>query len=767
MKKTRISSSTVKGQNSAFRTCSWFTPGRFILVMMLIFCAAFAAAQDSLTLERIYKDNAFRTSRFGPARWLKDGSGYTTLEQSESYEHALDIIKYNPENGQRTVLVHAGELVPEGWDSPLRIAGYQWSANGRKLLIFTNTARVWRYHTRGDYWVLDLASGSLHQLGAFAKPSTMKFAKFSPGADRAAYVVKNNIYVEDLARHEVTQLTFDGSSRFINGTFDWVYEEELSCRDGFRWSPDGRHIAFWHSDTKGTGIFYLINNIDSLYSKPIPFPYPKVGTANSAVKVGVISAQGGDTRWFNIPGDPRNHYLARMEFIPNSSEVMIQQLTRLQNTNRVWVGDINTMKLENILTDTDDAFLDIHDNIQWLDNERFFTWTSEKDGWLHLYKVSRDGRHMDLITKGRFDVVRINCIDEQGGYVYYTASPENFTQRYLYRSPINGKGRAERISPASMSGQFSCQISPDAKWSITTFQNSTTPPRISVCSLPSHREVTLLQDNSELKEKYDALNLEPRSFFRVDIGDVVLDAWMIKPRDFDPGKKYPLIFYVYGEPAASTVQDTWGGGQVWDQYLAQLGYIVMSVDNRGTRVPRGRAWRKSIYRQIGILAAHDQAKAAREIFRRFDFIDTTRVGMWGWSGGGQMTMNCMFRYPGIYHTGIAVSFVSDQRLYDTIYQERYMGLPKDNEAGYRDGSPITHAHKLRGNLMIIHGTADDNVHYQSFEMLADELIRHNKLFSMMSYPMRTHGIYERANTSLHLRRTMEKYWLEHLPAGGR
>jgi dipeptidyl-peptidase-4 len=559
----------------------------------------------------------------------------------------------------------------------------------------------------------------------------------------------------------VIQLTHDGSSRIINGTFDWVYEEELDCRDGFRWSPDSKTIAYWQSDTEGTGVFYLINNIDS-----IPFPYPKAGTTNSAVKVGVVSATGGETKWFDIPGDPRNYYLARMDFIPNSNEVMIQQLNRLQNQNRVWIGHVETMKLKNILVDSDSAFLDIHDNIQWLDNGNYFTWTSEKDGWLHLYKVSRDGKEMSLITRGEFDVVNINCIDEKGGYVYYIASPDNFTQRYLFRSPLSGSGMPERISPTDMEGQFSYQMSPDAKWAIATFQNTTTPDRISVINLPEHQEMKLLENNSNLKAQYDDLGLSPKKFFKIDIGDVELDAWMIKPFYFDPGMKYPLIFFIYGEPWDATVQDKWDEEDLWHQYLSQQGYVIMSIDNRGTNVPRGRDWRKSIYRQVGILAAHDQAKAAREILKRFTFIDSERVGMWGWSGGGQMTMNCMFRYPDIYKTGIAVSFVSDQRLYDTIYQERYMGLPDDNKEGYYNGSPINHAYKLEGSLMIIHGTADDNVHYQSFEMLVDELIRQNKLFSMMSYPMRSHSLNERDNTSLHLRRAMEDFWKKNLTPGG-
>jgi dipeptidyl-peptidase-4 len=441
---------------------------------------------------------------------------------------------------------------------------------------------------------------------------------------------------------------------------------------------------------------------------------------------------------------------------------MIQQLNRLQNTNTVWVGNIRNMELTNILTDKDEAFLDIHDNIEWLDEQRSFTWTSEKDGWLKLYKVSRDGKKSELITKGDFDVVKINCIDEESGYVYYIASPENYTQRYLYRSKLDGTGSAERISPAHQQGQHSYILSGNARSAIHTFHNAVTPNRISLISLPDHREIKLLEDNAELKARYDKLGLNPKTFIKIDIGAAELDAWMIKPKDFDPGKKYPLLFYVYGEPAGSTVQDSWSGGDLWHQYLAQQGYVVVSIDNRGTRTPRGRAWRKSIYRQIGILAAEDQAAAALKLLDEYPFLDRDRVGMWGWSGGGQMTLNCMFRYPEIYKTGIAVAFVSDQKLYDTIYQERYMGLPDDNQEGYFNGSPINHAHKLEGDLLIMHGTADDNVHYQSFEMLINRLIKHDKLFSMMAYPMRSHSIRERENTSLHLRRTMVKFWKENL-----
>jgi dipeptidyl-peptidase 4 len=721
------------------------------------------AQNKKLTLEDIYTNGLYRSKGIGQLRWMKDNKSYSTLEFNSNAK-GYDIVRYDVANGTKSILVNANQILPAGTSKPLPVDDYTWSDDNNKLLIFTNTRKVWRYNTRGDYWVLNLANGKLKKLGKGLEEATLMFAKFSPDGGRVAYVSKLNIYVEDIATGKITQLTKDGGGKIINGTFDWVYEEELDCRDGFRWSPDGKNIAYWQSDTKGVGTFYMINNVDSNYSVPIPLPYPKVGTPNSAVKMGVISATGGPTKWFKVPGDPRNNYLARMDYIPGSDEVMIQQLNRLQNTNTVWVGNTKTMALKNILTDKDEAFLDIHDNLVWLDNNRSFTWTSEKDGWLHLYNVSRDGKQMQLITKGNFDVVNINCIDPAGGYVYYIASPENFTQRYLYRSRLDGTGEAERVSPANMAGQHSYQISADAKYAIHSFENATTPRRISLINLNTHVEIKLMEDNVALKSKISELGLRNKEFFKVDIGEVVLDAWMIKPKDFDPQKKYPVIFHVYGEPAGSTVQDNWGtGDNLWHQYLAnELGTVIISIDNRGTRVPRGRDFRKCIYRQIGLLAADDQAAAAKKIFTMYPFIDAAHTGIWGWSGGGQMSLHCIFRHGDVFKTAIAIAFVSHQALYDNIYQERYMGLPKDNVEGYREGSPITHAKKLQGNLMIMHGTADDNVHYQNFEMLVNELIKNNKLFSMMSYPMRDHGINQGVNTTLHLRRTMEQFWKKNL-----
>ena len=664
-------------------------------------------------------------------------------------------------------LIPASLFVDKATGKSVPVRSISWSADNRKVLVYTNTQRVWRYDTRGDYWVLDLSDKSFRQIGKDRPESSLMFAKFSPDASKVAYVSENNIYVEDLASQSVKQLTTDGCETIVNGTFDWVYEEEFACRDGFRWSPDGQYIAYWQSDTEGTGVFDMINNVDSLYPKILHFPYPKAGTTNSAVKVGYVSVNGGATTWIDIPGDPRNNYIPRMEFIPNSNELFIQQLNRPQNTNKVWIAQIGSSKPEHIFTDEDKAWVDTNDHIRWLKDNQYFTWESERSGWRHLYRVSRDGKDIQPITAGDFDYISTVGMDMKKGLVYFIASPDNFTQRYLYSAKLFGKGEVKRDSPMDEAGQHSYSMSPTGKWAVHTFSNAVTPPVIDMVSFPGHKSVRMIEDNAEAKAQYQALGLRPKEFVKAKSGDLMLDVCMIKPANFDPNKKYPVIIEVYGEPAGSTVQDVWSGGDLWNQYMVNQGYIYVSIENRGANAPRGREWRKCIYGEVGTFACEDQARGIQDLARQYSFIDLSRIGITGWSGGGSQTLNCMFRYPSVFHTGIAIAFVSDQRLYDTIYQERYMNTPQNNPEGYRKGSPITYANGLEGNLLLIHGTGDDNVHYQSCEMLVDKLVEYGKMFSQISYPMRSHGIYERKGTTLHLRKSMAKYWLEHLPAGGK
>ena len=723
-------------------------------------------AQKALNLEDIVAGNIIQTKGIGSMTWLKDGERYSRLENNKQ-TGGTDIVAYRAKDNSREVIIPSSLLTDKSTGRPIPVRSVSWSADNEKILIYNNTRRVWRYDTRGDYWVLNLKDGALRQLGKGMPESSMMFAKFSPDGTRVAYVSNNNIYVEDIDSGKITQLTKDGSDTIVNGTFDWVYEEEFSCRDGFRWSPDGKHIAYWQSDTKGTGVFDIINNVDSIYAKVIHFPYPKAGTTNSAVKVGYVSSTGGNTTWIAIPGDPRNNYLPRMEFIPESDELFIQQLNRPQNTNKVWIAKISDNSLNNIFTDTDAAWLDTNDNIQWLKDNRYFTWESERSGWRHLYRISRDGKEIQPITKGDFDYISPVGTDLQKGWVYFIASPDNFTQRYLYRAKAFGNGEVERVSPMEQSGQHRYNMSPTGKWAIHTYSNASTPSVIDMVSFPKHQSVRMLEDNAQAKDQYAALGLNPKEFIKVKSGNLTLDAWMIKPVDFDASKKYPVIIEVYGEPASATVQDVWGNGDLWQQYMANQGYIVVSIENRGANTPRGREWRKCIYGEVGTFSSEDQSRGILDMARQHPFIDASRIGITGWSGGGSQTLNSMFRYPDVFHTGIAIAFVADQRTYDTIYQERYMNTPQNNPEGYRKGSPITYASGLKGNLLLIHGTGDDNVHYQNCEMLVDELVKHGKMFSQVSYPMRSHGIYERPGTTLHLRMTMAKYWLDHLPAGGR
>ncbi len=749
-----------------------FYKGSLICTLILITGLPMAFSQEKdatmLTLDRIFSLEEFEPEEFGPARWIDGGSGYTTLEHDAETDSGKNIIRYNTKTGEREVLVHSSKLMPPGWEHPMHIDDYHWSSDKQKLLIFTNTKRVWRRNTRGDYWMLDLQSGNLKQLGGDAQPSTLMFATFSPDGKKVGYVVKHNLYVENLESGKIVQLTNDGSETIINGTFDWVYEEEFGLRNGFRWSPDSKKIAYWQLDAEGVGVFSLINNTDSLYSQVIPIQYPKVGTTNSICRIGIVNAGGGETNWMKLPDDLRNNYVCRLEWGGNSEKIVIQRLNRLQNNLRVMLGDIRSGEFTTTHSETDEAWVDVRKgNVRWIENGKRFVWASESDGWRHVYVISRDGKEKKLITPGEFDVVEVLRIDEKGGWVYYLASPENPTQRYLYRSPLDGSGKAERISPADQPGTHSYDISPNARWAFHTYSNYDMPQVISLVNLPGHKKIRPLAENAAMKANVSALNRQPVEFFRVDIGDgVELDAWCMKPYNFDPEKKYPLFFFVYGEPAGQTVLDKWFGNRyLWHTMLTQQGYVVISVDNRGTPAPRGRAWRKSIYRQIGILASKDQAAAAKEILKNRPYLDAERVGIWGWSGGGSMSLNMIFRQPEIYKTALAIAFVADQRNYDTIYQERYMGLPDDNHEGFKNGSPITFAHQLEGNLLIVYGTGDDNCHYQNAEMLINELVAHNKHFSMMSYPNRRHGIREGKNTTRHLYGVLTSYLNQNLPAG--
>lgn len=724
-----------------------------------------AAQKDAslLSVRGIYASPEYTSERFGPARWLENGAAYTTLEQSGGGK-GRDIVRYATESGERTVLVPAAAITAPGDTAALDVEDYSWSPDGTKLLIFTNSQPVWRQNNRGDYWVLDRASGKLQKLGGpEAKPSTLLFAKFSPDGSRIGYVRENNIYIENVATGAVTQVTTDGTKTLINGTFDWVYEEELDLRDGWRWSPDGKRIAYWQLNTDGVLSFDLINDTDSLYSFVTPVQYPKAGEMNSAARVGIVSASGGTTVWLPFEGDPREHYPARMEWANNSTEIVVQRLNRLQNTLQLFLADATTAQLRTILTEQDSTWIDVVDDLTWLNNGQSFTWLSERDGWNHVYIVSRNGKSVRLLTPGAFDVTDVVTVDVKGGWLYYIASPDNPTQRYLWRTRLDGKGKAEQVTPVSLAGVNVYNISPDATHAWHTYSNISTPPAIDLVRLPTHGSVRTVMTNEKLKAKVAALKRGTTEFVKVPIDSgIVLNGYVMKPADFDPSKKYPILFQVYGGPGSQSVVDVWGGAQyLWHTLLTQQGYLVASVDNRGTGA-RGRAWRKVIYGQLGVVETEDQAAAAKAI-GRWSYVDSTRIGIWGWSYGGFMSLNVLFRHPEVYRTAVAVAPVTHWKYYDNIYTERYNGLPQDNPKGYDAGSPLSYVDGLRGNLLVVHGSGDDNVHYQNTEALVNKLVAANKPFTMMEYPNRNHGIFG-GNTRQHLFDLMTRYLQDNLLA---
>ncbi|MGB0524680.1 MAG: DPP IV N-terminal domain-containing protein [Flammeovirgaceae bacterium] len=720
-------------------------------------------AQQLLTLDRIYSGE-FRQEWQRPIQWIEDGNAYIIIEQKEAKD---ELIRYDSKTQEKTTFLAAEKLMANG--KALRIESFSLSPDATKVLIFTNSSRVWRSNTQGDYWVYDFSSDQLKQLGQQFEASSLMFAKFSANNQYVAYVHKFNLYQEDFQSGTVTQLTFDGSRTIINGTFDWAYEEEFGKRDGFAWSPDAAHIAFWQLDASEIGTFYMINNTDSIYSKPIPIQYPKVGQAPSAAKLGLVDMVTKKITWIPLPGGEKENYIPGMQWV-NSDLLLIQQMNRKQNQLIVWSYKPSNNALKQVYVEKEDTWVDLaypdvsasgwgNNDLPLINNKEDFLRMTENDGWRHVYKINIASGQKTLLTPGDYDVASMYGPSKQ--LLYFIASPTNSTQRYLYSVDLKGKGKVKRLTPESYEGINTYNVAPNGQFAFHNHRSTQTVPTVRFISLPDHKIIKSLVTNTAYKKKLATLALPEVRFQSVKIEDgLEVDARMVLPIDFDENKKYPVLFHVYGEPWGQVALDE--PISLWNVMLAQKGYVIIDMDNRGTPCLKGSAWRKSIYRKVGLINADDQASAAKEILK-LPYLDETRTAVWGWSGGGSMTLNLMFRYPEIYQTGISIAPVSDQLIYDNIYQERYMGLPQENKEDFIKGSPITYAKNLQGNLLLIHGTADDNVHYQSAELVVNELIKHNKQFQFMAYPNRSHGIYEGQNTRRHLYTLMTNYLMEHTP----
>ncbi len=726
---------------------------RFRLPVALVLAALSTSAltaQERLTVEAIFGSPELYPDALPETHWVPDGTGFTFLVGNAS--GGTDLALYDLSAGSGSRIVEGSTLVPGGERQPVDIEGYAWLPDRSGLLVYTRSARVWRENTKGFYFVYRFADGSLQPISV--EQGYQMFAKASPDGTRVAFVRDNDVWMTELATGEETRLTFDGSADVINGTFDWVYEEELGLRDGWLWSPDGSKIAFWQLDQSPIKTFNLIDDL-RLYSEPVPIPYPKAGDPNSFARIGVLDLATMRTTWMDT-GDNPDVYLARMEWAESSDQIVIQRMNRHQNRIDVMLADVSTGATHTLFSEESDTWVDVDLDLTWVEGGRSFLWTSERDGWEHLYLYARDGTLRRQLTRGAWDVDAPQAVTDDG-WVYFTAAKEGPLERHLYRVRLGGGG-IERIT--NEPGTHTVDMAPGGQAFLDTRSRNGEPPVISLRDREGEILRTLV-DNQELRDRLAGMGLVPPEFFSFTTTDgVELNGWMIRPPDFDPSRQYPLLMYVYGGPGSQTAADAWGGSRyLWHQLLAQDGFIVASVDNRGTG-GRGRDFKNITYLRLGDWESRDQVEAARWLAGR-PYVDGDRIGIWGWSYGGFMTLMSMERGGDVFAAGISVAPVTSWRFYDTIYTERYMRTPRENPEGYRAGAPLENVEGLTGNLLLVHGTGDDNVHFQNTVQLVDRLEAAGKQFRLMIYPNKTHSI-SGDGTQVHLFTMMTDFLIERL-----
>lgn len=722
--------------------------------------------EAELRLKDIYESRKFRAKPV-QARWLRDSSGYTMLEPA-SEGRGRELVAYDCASGKRVVLISQAQLLAPGAPEALEIENYALSPDGDRILIETNSRRQAGEQGRiVDYWILERKSGKLQELVTKVEPGHI-VGSFSPDGRHILYRQQKNLYVYDLNSSRAMALTTDGAVNMIeNGGRPWGLGGKSA------WSPDSRRIAYVQVDYRAVGLRPVIDPREPTYPRVRYVRFARVGMPIPTLRVGAVDIETGTTQWIDLPGEPGTCYIPWVRWAGNSDELILEKRSRGRDAREFLIASVHTGEVTCAYRETDPAWIDgsRRENLglELIRDGRAFVVLSEKDGWRHAYIVPRDGSTQTLLTPGESDIIERVQVDETGGWFYYIASPENATQRYLYRVRLDGSGRTKRINPADQPGTHRYEVSPDTRWAFHTYSTFDTPPVTELVKLPEHRVIRVLEDNQALRILIASLITRPTEFFRLDIGDgIVMDAMMLKPRDFDPSKKYPVFVYVYGEPHSQTVLDAWGiAHALFHRMIADLGYLVVSMDNRGTPAPKGAAWRRSIYGSLGPLSTKEQAAGLKELGRTRPYVDMSRVGIWGWSGGGSNTLNAMFRQPELYHVGIAVAPKPQPHLYNAWFQEIFMRTPEQNPEGYGQSAPINFAEGLKGDLLIVHGTGETNTHIQITEGLVDRLIELGKRFDYMAYPNRDHGLREGRGTSVHLRMLITRYLLEHLPPGPR
>ena len=721
----------------------------FLLVVLGFAVPAFSQQKKEVTLEDIYRKNAFTAKTVKGVNWMNDGRYYSSQVEDEANQTA-NVVKFDVRTGQPvSILIEGKNLKPEGQNQPLAFDDYTFGPQEQKALIATEREKIYRHSSKANYYVYDLQTKKLTPL---SKGGKQLYATFSPDGSRVAFARDNNLFVVNLSTGQETQITQTGRpNEIINGYADWVYEEEFSFAQGFHWSPDGSKIAFYTFDERQVPE-YNMQQWGGLYPQDYKFKYPKAGEANSKVKVSVHHLKDGRTVELET-GQAADLYLPRLQWTQDPNLVAIQRMNRLQNTLELLHADATTGKAKVVLQEKDKAYVDITDDLTYLQDGKHFIFSSEKDGYNHLYLYRMDGKLVRQITKGNWEVSEFIGFDEKNDVLYYRSTEVSPLDRHLYRISSKGRNKKQLTQKA---GTHTINMSPDFAYYLDYHSAANLPPTVSLHQASDGDLVKVLEDNQKLRERLAQYRLAQQEFFSMETPEgTQLNGWMIKPSDFDPNRQYPVLMFVYGGPGSQKVTNSWGGRDyLWHQVLAQKGTIVVSVDNRGTG-GRGAAFKKVTYSNLGKYELQDQVAAARWLGQQ-PYVDKDRIGIWGHSFGGYLTLLALTKGEGVFRAGIAVAPVTSWRFYDTIYTERFLKTPQENPAGYDDNSPLQFADKLQGELLLIHGTGDDNVHFQNAVAMQDALIAADKQFESFYYPNRDHRV-NGGNTLPHRFRMMTDF----------
>jgi len=722
-----------------------------VLIITIFFVTINGTAQEEniLTLEDIFSSNKYVPAKVANIQWLPDGSAFTYTARNDKYNF-FDIVKYEVESGTSTLLLSGIDLK---WNNePIEMSDYSWTEDGEYLLIEGPEKTIWRHSRQAPYYLYNVNSKEIKALGD--NDPGLRNVKLSPDGKKVGFVRGHNIFYTNFSSGAEVALTTDGTENILNGEFDWVYEEEFSIADGWQWSPDGKKIAFWRFDQTRVKEFYMVDQMHT-YNEITPLKYPKTGEQNSIVKIGVVDVETSETKWMDI-GEETDIYIPRIYWTNSSDMMAILRINRKQNHLELLMTNTSNGESNVVLEDRDTSWIEVRENSTiFLKNSDEIVWVSERSGYRHAYLYDYEGNLVNQITTGDWEITDVLGVSETEGWLYFSGKKDSPLEQQIYRIKLNGED-LQKIT--NEPGWHMADFSPDYTYFINEFSSASHPSKIKLQRTDGKIIRTLVENDLPALSELN-INYPEFSILTTEDG-VELNYYMIKPPNFDEDKKYPVLVYGYGGPGSQKVIKEWGGArQLWHEMIAQKGYIIFCLDNRGTG-GRGKAFKNLVYKDLSKWSVNDQIEGAK-FLASLPYVDSERIGFWGWSGGGYLCLMLMTRANEYFTTGVSVAPVSDFHLYDAIWTERYMGMLNENSDGYNTASVLSYANNLEGNLLIVHGTGDDNVHYQNTMQIVREFQLAGKQFDLMLYPNKSHGI-SGGNTSLHIYTMIAEYFFDNL-----